>query len=244
MAPRASDWLFERMAGFPDRPAIRCGDEQIGYGRLSTRVAEWIKILDELGVRPGAVVAISGTCVAAAAALFLALTFDGYVAAPPPAGSREQRRYLDLASAEALIELGGPEEWSWSRLTPGETPPLVRRLRERHVGGLVVFSSGTTGQSKAALFRFFHIDRALPRTAPAQRDPAVFAPRPSGRHSYDAPHPGAWRNPGNLRRSTARCSLSHDRIAIGSSCYRRLRPSCVCWCFRAHTGATICRRCN
>ena len=46
-----------------------------------------LSILDELGVRPGAVVAISGTLCCRAAALFLALTFDGYVAVPPPAGA-------------------------------------------------------------------------------------------------------------------------------------------------------------
>ena len=141
------------MAGFPDRPAILCDDDEIGYGRLNARIAEWVKILDELDLRPGAVVGIGGTRITEAASLFLALTFNGYVAAPLPAG-QQQHRYLELASAEALIELGVSNEWSSSRLTPGEPAPLLRRLRERGIGGLVVFSSGTTGQSKAALFDF------------------------------------------------------------------------------------------
>ncbi len=169
MTVRASDWLLERMSGFSGRPAILCGDNEMGYDRLTTRIAQWVSILDELRVCPGAVIAIGGIAGADAAALFLALTFNGYVAAPMPAGGRERRQYLDLASAEALIELGISGGWSWSRSTPGNPPALLSRLRERGAGGLIVFSSGTTGQSKAALFDFSVLIERYRAPRPAQR---------------------------------------------------------------------------
>ena len=107
-----------------------------------------------MGVRPGAAVGISGVQSVDSIALFLSLAINGYIAAPLPAGGENRRQYLDLATAEAVIELGACGDWSWSRLTPGEPPALLQRLRDCGSGGLVVFSSGTTGQNKAALFDF------------------------------------------------------------------------------------------
>jgi long-chain acyl-CoA synthetase len=169
MTPRASDWLLERMAGFSGHEAILCGDSAIDYGCLCARIGEWFRVLEELGIRPGAVVGIGGAHGADTAALLLALAFNGFVAAPLPEGDEDRRRYPDLATAEAVIELGAGREWSWSRLTPGEPPALLQRLGERGDGGLVVFSSGTTGQSKAALFDFPTLIGRYRERRPARR---------------------------------------------------------------------------
>jgi acyl-CoA synthetase (AMP-forming)/AMP-acid ligase II len=169
MRPHASDWLFERMARFSGREAILCGDGGIDYERLCTCVAGWCRTLDKQGVSPGAVVGISGKHGIDAAAMLLALAFNGYVAAPLPADGEDGRKYLDLASAEAVIELGGCGNWSSSRLRPGEPPALLLSLRQRGVGGLVVFSSGTTGQSKAALFDFAALIERYREKRPARR---------------------------------------------------------------------------
>jgi long-chain acyl-CoA synthetase len=154
MAPGASDWLLKRLARSSGREAILWGDSGVDYGDLCTRIGEWFLILDQLGIRPGAVVGISGAHGADAIALFLSLAINGYVAAPLPAGGEDRRQYLDIATAEAVFELEVHGDWSWSRLTPREPPALLQRLRDCSSGGLLVFSSGTTGQSKAALFDF------------------------------------------------------------------------------------------
>src|SRR5271169_2421027 len=169
MTPRASDWLSERMVGFSAREAILCGDSAMDYGLLGTRVAEWLRVLDESDIRPGAVVGIGGGHGADTAALLLALALNGFVAAPLPAGGEDRRCYLDPATAEAVIEFGAGRDWTLSRLSPGEPPALLQQLRERGVGGLVVFSSGTTGQSKSALFDFPTLIGRYREKRPARR---------------------------------------------------------------------------
>jgi long-chain acyl-CoA synthetase len=160
---------MERLSQFSGSEAILCGERAMDYAGLCTRIAEWLRMLDESGIRPGAVVGIIGGPHADAVPLLLALTLHGYIAAPLPAGGEDRRQYLDLATAEAVIELGGCGDWSWSRLTPGAPPTLLQRLRECGSGGLVVFSSGTTGQSKAALFDFPTLIARYRQTRPAQR---------------------------------------------------------------------------
>lgn len=103
---------------------------------------------------PGEVAAIAGSATAEACALLLALVLHGRVAAPLPAGGEDRQRYLDIACAAAVAELGGAGGWVWSQLNPGRRPELLRRLGERQGGGIIVFSSGTTGQAKAGLFDF------------------------------------------------------------------------------------------
>jgi len=169
MAPRTSDWLLERMSRFSGRQAILCGDSAMDYAVLCTRIAEWLRMLDRSDIRRGAVVGISDGHHADAVALLLGLALHGYIAAPLPAGGEDRRQYPDLANAEAVIELGACGDWTWSRLTPGEPPALLQRLRECGSGGLVVFSSGTTGQSKAALFDFSTLIARYRETRPAQR---------------------------------------------------------------------------
>ncbi len=169
MAPHTSDWLLERMSRFSGRQAILCGDSAMEYAGLCTRIAEWSHMLDASDIRRGAVVAIGGGHHADTVALLLALALHGYIAVPLPAGGEARRHYLDLATAEAVIELGACGDWAWSRLTPGKPPALLQRLRESGSGGLVVFSSGTTGQSKAALFDFPTLIARYRETRPAQR---------------------------------------------------------------------------
>src|SRR5271170_2441873 len=169
MRPRTFDWLMERLSQFSGSEAILCGERAMDYAGLCTRIAEWLRMLDESCIRPGAVVGTIGGPHADAVPLLLALALHGYIAAPLPAGDEDRRQYLDLATAEAVIELGGCGDWSWSRLTPGAPPALLQRLREGGSGGLVVFSSGTTGQSKAALFDFPTLIARYRETRPAQR---------------------------------------------------------------------------
>ena len=133
--------------------ALVCGAAVMTYAQLCAQIAQCRDLLARLAVGPGEVVAIDGPARADAAVLLLALAFHGRVAAPLPADG-EDRRHLDIAAVSVLAEPGRSGEWAWSRLDPGDRPELLRRLAERGNGGLVVFSSGTTGRPKAGLFDF------------------------------------------------------------------------------------------
>ncbi len=87
-------------------------------------------------------------------ALFLALLFQRRVVVALPL-NEDVRPLLAAAAAEALFEFADDgASWSYTSLTPRTPPGLLERLRARGAPGLVVFTSGTTGHGKAALFDF------------------------------------------------------------------------------------------
>ena len=154
MTARGEHWLLQRFAQYGAREAIRCGDECFDFARLHARIAQWFESFDTNGVRRGSVVGIGSGESADCCALFLALALGGNIAVPLPSGGEEPRWYLDLAQADWLIEPQPSGIWAWSRLTAGEPSALLQSLRQRGGGGMVLFSSGTTGQCKAGLFDF------------------------------------------------------------------------------------------
>ena len=144
-------WLYQRLRSSGDREAIVCGNNRISYASLLQQIENWFRVFDARALPAGAVVAITGSYSADACALFVALAVSGRVATPLPS-DEEAARYLAVSGAVALVEFDDLGAWSWSAPPPRTRPALLQRLC-RH-GGVVVFTSGTTGQSKAALFDF------------------------------------------------------------------------------------------
>ncbi len=84
--------------------------------------------------------------------------------------------------------------WSFEPLSPGMPPPVLTRLRDRAAPGLVVFSSGTTGHGKAALFDLDELLKRYRTARPGYRGARVPPAGPPRRHSHDAAHAGARRH--------------------------------------------------
>jgi acyl-CoA synthetase (AMP-forming)/AMP-acid ligase II len=57
----------------------------------------------------------------------------------------------DVANVSALFEFDDSGSWQFSRRSVDDVHPLIRQLQERGEPGLVLFSSGSTGKSKASL---------------------------------------------------------------------------------------------
>lgn len=147
----ARHWLRDRLSEFASREAIVHRDHSTTYEQLVGRCEEWLPVLALAGLASGSVVAIRGEFSPGTCALFLAvLSRRGVVATLPP--GEDASPYLDHAHVEALFDFAAPDAWALHRRTPAAPPPLLTRLRERGTPGLIVFSSGTTGHSKAALF--------------------------------------------------------------------------------------------
>jgi acyl-CoA synthetase (AMP-forming)/AMP-acid ligase II len=146
-------WLLSRLSEFGPRDAIVYRDRTLTYSQLGDGITEWQRRLDEKGLVAGSVVALRGDYSPAICALFLALvTRRGVAAVLPPGGQAEQ--HLVAAYADALVDFERSGSWTYMPPSPGPPPAVLRRLRDRGTAGLVVFTSGTTGQDKAALFDF------------------------------------------------------------------------------------------
>ncbi|MDV9169318.1 fatty acid--CoA ligase family protein [Streptomyces sp. W16] len=152
----AMDWLAAQFQRRADAEAMVGHGGRVTRGELGERISDWSAELDRQGVAPGETVALAGNASPAVVALFTALAVRGCVVVPfaPADPPKEQRaRRIALAHASHLFEFDGPDEWTVQRITaPDEPrPALLTKLAESGEAGLLLFSSGSTGESKAAL---------------------------------------------------------------------------------------------
>ncbi len=162
-------FLTERMDQHKDSPAIAepCG--VYTYGELLSRFHFWIRRLAEFPVKPGAVATVEGDYGLETIAVFLALASNRNIAVPLSRDSRQHAdSFIELAEVQYRIAPGRAPEITDLQRPSGHA--LFEKVRSRNVPGLVLFSSGSTGKSKAAvhdlsiLLKKFQVQRHRFRT--------------------------------------------------------------------------------
>lgn len=150
------DWLLSRLQEGAGAEAMAGYGGGVTYARLAGRTTGWLAELDRLEVSAGDIVAVAGNASPDVVALFTALAVRGAVVVPfapadPPI--QERARRIATAHASRVIEFSGPGEWTARTVAaPDEPRPgLLTKLAESGEAGLLLFSSGSTGESKAAL---------------------------------------------------------------------------------------------
>ncbi len=148
-------WLFERMEPWRGDAAIVRGDRTVTYGDLLDRVANWRLELDRRELSAGAVVALRGDFTPQAVALLLALIDRRAIVVPLTEAAEVHRaEFLDIAEVEVEIAVDDADVSTWTTRDVTVANPLNQQLRAAGEPGLVLFSSGSTGKSKAALHNF------------------------------------------------------------------------------------------
>lgn len=150
-APEAG-WFLDRLGGFGDRPALL-------HGGVVTTFAELRSAIDAeaefLGTIPRGVVLVGSDYAARSVSLLLAALLTGHIVAPVTARREDELRRLAVASGASTFLRCDAGAREVVPLAPGtEVPPLVTDLLGRGRAGLVLFSSGSTGQPKAMLHDF------------------------------------------------------------------------------------------
>lgn len=146
------DWQIRRFREAPSRSAIVWKGGDVTYGELSARHAQWLGRLAHAGVTPGSVVAVVGDYSPEALACMLALIQLDCVFVPLARESRDQHQaFTQIAETDFAIELDPDDNAQIQRLPHRRKHPLLEQLRARNEAGILVFSSGSTGQPKAIL---------------------------------------------------------------------------------------------
>src|SRR2546426_6713422 len=103
-------------------------------------------------VTPGSVVSLEGDFSPNAIGLLLALVAQRCIVVPLTASVEAKKpEFSAIAEVEAVVRVGADDEVRLSRTSRIAQHALLRRLKERGCPGLVLFSSGSTGKSKAAV---------------------------------------------------------------------------------------------
>ncbi|MFD9128009.1 fatty acid--CoA ligase family protein [Kitasatospora sp. NPDC059571] len=150
--------FLERLKTFGDAEAIVFNGTPTSYAQLVERTADWQAYLTDRGVGAGQVVVVEGASSVEACAALLALVELAAVVVPlTPLPAAKRAEFHEIAEVEAVVVIAPDGSREFERTGRAAGHELYRTLRDAGVPGLVLFSSGTTGRSKATVLDFSRV---------------------------------------------------------------------------------------
>jgi len=148
-------WLLDRMRTYLGREAIIWRDRAFAYDYLLDKKDFWARNLDENKVANGEVVIMEGDYSPSICALLIALIENRNIVVPLTSASLANREaFIKIAQGQRLYRFDSDDNFTFSDLGIKVTHPLIKGLKSENSPGLVLFSSGSTGEPKAALHSF------------------------------------------------------------------------------------------
>src|SRR5713101_9646898 len=144
--------LMNVLRANPEKDAVIWQGRAYRYAWLYEAVSRWDAVLEESGVKPGSVVSVGSDFSPDAIGLLLALVRRSCIVVPLTASIEVKKsEFREIAQVETIISLADGETAKvQSTGTRVEHELLLGLRRERHPG-LILFSSGSTGRSKAVV---------------------------------------------------------------------------------------------
>jgi long-chain acyl-CoA synthetase len=143
------DFFLDKIQESPSHEAMVSANFSASYGQLLDSINTFSEWLKQKQIPADAVVSFDGDYSPASVALFLALAKNGNIVVPLSQDSRHNFvEFREIAATEYDISLTG-DEASLTVTGRQATHDIYDRLRQSNSPGLVLFSSGSTGKSKA-----------------------------------------------------------------------------------------------
>ena len=158
-----SHWLLDRLELFNERPALIWRGRPYSFESLRQQAIGWQQRLKDAELAPGTILGIVGDYSPNVCALLIAAIVNRNIVVPlTTASSGQHDEFLRVAEAAVVIHLDDDDTARFVQLANNATHPLLREMSARRDAGLILFSSGSTGPSKATLLDF---ERLLARFA-------------------------------------------------------------------------------
>jgi long-chain acyl-CoA synthetase len=149
------DFLTDKFAANRAQDAIIWRDKAYPYGWMEEAVKEWMRRLETEAVSKNSIVSLEADFSPNAVALMLALIERGCIIVPLTQSMEAKKAECrQIAEVQTVIQLDTEDRASITTLTKQPSHELLCGLKRIQHPGLVLFSSGSTGKSKAALHDF------------------------------------------------------------------------------------------
>jgi len=145
-------WLINKMKYWEKEPSLIWQDKIFTYKDILTEVNSWMNKLDDLPLIYRQVVGLEGNYSPKICSLLLALIQRRSIIVPMTKITNiRKQEYLKTAEVQSLFMFDSRDNWRYERYNVEVKNPLTRQLLSISSPGLVLFTSGSTGKSKAAL---------------------------------------------------------------------------------------------
>jgi acyl-CoA synthetase (AMP-forming)/AMP-acid ligase II len=146
------DFLLEVWRGQAGAEAVVWKDKSYSYGWLLKRFSHWQEKITAERITRGTVVILEADFSPNSVTLFLALAAHGCILVPlTDSISVKKEEFISIAQGEVSFALDKEDAVNVKRFPNDAAHTLYRQLRDKRHPGLVLFSSGSTGESKAAV---------------------------------------------------------------------------------------------
>ena len=146
------DFLKAASAEQPDSDALVWQDQAYSYAWLWNEVDTCVEALDEQGIEAGSIVSLEADFSPRSVAMLLALVIKDCIIVPlTDSVNHKKPRFREIAEVNWILKITDEDRWD-AEATGVETKhELLLRVGGQESPGLILFSSGSTGESKAAL---------------------------------------------------------------------------------------------
>ncbi len=145
-------WLYNFCQQLGHHPIIIHQDGEFCGNDLTRMIDAWNDELDKQNICQAATVGIIGDFTPYSLALLLSLIIRNCIVVPISIDVETGHDPLiSIAGCEGVFRFTNDENWQFTNYTPEDIHPLASKLQQKEEGGLIIFTSGSSGTPKAAL---------------------------------------------------------------------------------------------
>jgi len=152
------DFLLKVFEENRENDAIVWQNQTFSYRWLLERITFWTQEIASRKIDPGAVVILEADFSPNSVALLLALIQHSCIVVPLTGKNRTAKeKYIEIAQGEVLFSIDENDTTRIADLNRNAEHEYYSQLRRENHPGLVLFTSGSTGESKAAVHDFVRL---------------------------------------------------------------------------------------